>query len=189
MAKPGKSGVFEQHAEKIVLGVCALIFLISLVAYIPGGGTTEAPTGRGAGTKEVPYGGLDNQLKQAAEDIRERAQGSAEGVAKLPDYAAMQRRLQGRPFAPALTMNDLGSGELPLDGGGAIPTVEPEAELAKLVPLIPKPHRLFFWAGRLLPKMEKEEDLARLIELESRYADDPGWAGSAARFDIAAVKE
>jgi ubiquinone/menaquinone biosynthesis C-methylase UbiE len=37
--------------------------------------------------------------------------------------------------------------------------------------------------------LEKEEDLAQLIELESRYADDPGWAGSAARFDIVGVKE
>jgi len=158
MAKPGKKGVFEQHAEKIVLGVCALIFLISLAAYIPGSGTTEVPTGRGAGTTKVPYDKVDEHLKQVSEEVWEQAQESDADVTKLPDYLAMQRRYQRRPFSPALTMNDMGSGKLPVDRD-YVPTITPEAELAKLVPLIPEPNRLFFWAGRLLPKMDKEEDL------------------------------
>ena len=37
--------------------------------------------------------------------------------------------------------------------------------------------------------LENEEDLARLLELEARYADDSGWAGSALRLEIVGVKE
>jgi ubiquinone/menaquinone biosynthesis C-methylase UbiE len=37
--------------------------------------------------------------------------------------------------------------------------------------------------------LEDEEALARLLDLEIRYADDPGWAGSAGHFEMVGIKE
>jgi len=37
--------------------------------------------------------------------------------------------------------------------------------------------------------LEEEDGLARLLDLEIRYADDPGWAGSAGHFEMVGVKE
>ena len=37
--------------------------------------------------------------------------------------------------------------------------------------------------------LENEVALARLLDLEIRYADDPGWAGSAGHFEMVGIKE
>lgn len=158
MAKAGSDfNIVEQHAEKAVLGVCALLFLYMLFSWgFSSPRKFDVPTGRGRTPQPVPPGKIDSSLLEYARDIERWIEQAKFETKALPSYDAEISRLQNAEEVSAFQMINLASG-IKKPVFTEIPTPR-RVSLAAVANVVPSPGEILIWAGQVLPKTENPQD-------------------------------
>jgi len=206
MAKKTFSPV-EQHVEKAVLGVAALILLVVAAFFLVSTPNTVVVGGQDRGPGEV-----GQALKTEADNLRRRLQTAQADVEAVPDFRGnLLTAREGGPLgmvsgiAPQLRLVTGFGAEVPdiadiEDQGGKITLAAvlacdpPAARAGKLLGVPVKPAILALEAG-IGPDLRAQDDALAERERELRLqlgqiiAEDMYWACVATKFDLEAQRE
>jgi len=149
MVQSGRGGFLGEHAEKIVLGICAALFLFVVGFWV---------IGSPRGLEDISPAKIDEQIQEEARRVLQQNESAETPSYDITDYAAQLAQAREGRFPDPRSSIDLTSPTPPV----AIPEIAdvPELAIEDLKPL-PAPQRPKFWAGWELPNKEN-----RLVEDE-----------------------
>jgi len=206
MAKKTFSPV-EQHVEKAVLGVAALILVVVAALFLVSTPNREEVAGQQRGPNEI-----GQVLKKEADDLRRRLQTAQFQAESVPDFR--ENLLAARERGPLGMISGITPELRPVTGfgaevpdmadiehqGGKITLAEviacdpPAARTGKLLGVSVEPAVLTLDAGGR-PEMRQPDDALVQQERQLRIAagqiiaEDMYWVSVATRFDLAAQRE
>jgi hypothetical protein len=99
MAKSDEVGFFEQHVEKIVLGVCILAFVVVLYGWVLNS-PREIEVVTGMGKETVTPAEVDSRLAEAAKRVWDLYRKARRPEQDIPDYVTLYEGLARDPFPP-----------------------------------------------------------------------------------------
>ena len=159
MAKTSESGFVENHIEKIVLGVTALLMIGALLHWVASSPRTiELQVGRlPIPQKAYPPDQVDQGLEEMSELLKTRIKDQDVSVEPVPPYLARLRRLRASPLDPRIDLYvDLGSAsKSPTEDAGDVGG--PKLKLADLKSL-PKPESVRLGANSEVQVIETLDD-------------------------------
>lgn len=159
MAKSRAMDIVEQHLEKLVLGLCLLLFLVAAGYWgLSSPRAVELPGARGR-TKASPTE-VDRQLQDLAKSVMRQVEAKEPNVPPAPEYVPEIRRL----FAGGRSRQAMGAFGPP---AAAISTTEgptlAKISLTELVDLMPAPSKPLVKAVRVLPNRQSENQADELV--------------------------
>lgn len=156
MAKSNAVGMINQHVEKIVLGLCVLLLLYAVFAWMLGG-EKQIEVARGLrGSTEVPISQADETLVDAARQVQRWHEGGTYSPSPQPDWTLSMREMIRTPLPEwMIPLNSWAIGEqAPSVRVGKIKKVS----LASLVEAVPAPSAPRAWAGPELRRLSNASD-------------------------------
>ncbi|MCJ7544664.1 MAG: hypothetical protein MUP47_08915, partial [Phycisphaerae bacterium] len=159
MAKSRAMDIVEQHLEKLVLGLCLLLFLVAAGYWgLSSPRAVELPGPRG-GTKASPTE-VDRQLQDLAKSVMRQVEAREPNVPPAPEYVAEIRRL----FSGGQPRHAMGAFGPP---AVAISTTEGpvvvKISLTDLVSVMPAPSKPLVKAVHVLPNRQSENQTDELV--------------------------
>lgn len=152
MARKSDTGFVEQHIEKIVLAICALLLVLVFVRWVVSSPQeVKVLSGAGYTTETVPPDQADKKLAEAAEAIRARHDpGDAPNVPKI-NWVKQIEQAGENPFPALPPMLDLGMVPPEIKPP---PRPDPNSmpSLDIVVALIPAPGKPAGWVGFECPE-------------------------------------
>jgi hypothetical protein len=156
MAKSNAAAMINQHIEKIVLGLCVLLLLYAVFAWMLGG-EKQIEVARGLrGSTEVPISQADDTLVDAAHQVQRWHEDGRYSSSPQPDWTLSMRDMIRTPLPEwMIPLNSWAIGEqAPSVRVGKIKKVS----LASLVEAVPAPSAPRAWAGPELRRLSNASD-------------------------------